>query len=224
MLYVGSPLDEVGLGNARVTGAFQAALIRLTYSSWRVDLDASNLDVPLARGRRVMLAFWHGKYVPIFAALSGRRACIFTSLSRRGAVIAEICRRFGYEPVMIPDRGADASYEAMREALESHNACGIAADGPLGPFHVVKRGLVRLASELDYRIVTCSVASRPKRTFTRRWDRMEIPRPFARVCLSMSNPICVPRNLDDASVDLWCTHVRHQLEQTDSEAEAMLGA
>lgn len=204
-------------------GLIQANLLRPSYATWRVQCDVTRLDDPLAKGRRIIFAFWHGKYVPIFAAFAGRRGCVFTSVSRRGEVISEICRRFGYTPVMIPDHGADESYETMKEALAAHDLCGIAADGPLGPHHVVKRGVVKLASELGFEILTCSVASRPARVFADRWDRMEIPKPFARVCIAIGEPIAVPAGLDGDDVHDWCGAVRHELERADDAATEMLG-
>lgn len=197
-------------------------LLRLMWATWRVRFEPAHFDVPLAEGRRVMLAFWHGQYVPIFAALGGRQGCVFTSRSRRGAIIAEICRRFGYDAVMIADHREDGTFEAMCTALESHRACGIAADGPLGPPHVVKRAVVRLASRCGFAIVASSVASRPKRVFADRWDRMEIPLPFATVCLALTAPLTVPRELPDNGIDEWCGRVAHALELAEREARLAL--
>lgn len=63
----------------------------------------------------------------------------------------------------------------MRRAFQSSVEVGIAVDGPLGPDHVVKRGVLRLAAEYQFEVVPISVASRRKRVLRHRWDHLEIP-------------------------------------------------
>ena len=83
----------------------------------------------------------------------------------------------------------------MRRALERRPNGGIAVDGPLGPYHKVKRGAVKLAAELGYVVVPASATARRKRTIKHRWDRMEIPALFTRIGLAIGEPKKIPCNL-----------------------------
>lgn len=214
---------------ARIGGWLGALWLRVLEASWRRrGEDLAALAAALAGAStgegRVLVVFWHGKYVPLFGLLRGRRVVVFASRSARGGVIAEICRRCGYESLLLPDRGGSRSLRRMREALERTPVAGIAADGPLGPRHVVKGGVVRLASETGACVVPVSVAMDRKRVLAQRWDRMEIPRLWSRVAFVAGDPLQVPTELDDAAVRQWRTRVREALERCDRRAEELLAA
>jgi len=68
---------------------------------------------------------------------------------------------------------------------------------------LVKRGAVRLASELGYAIVPVSFAARRTHVLAQRWDRIEVPKLFSRVCLVVGKPIELPTYLSEAAVHDW---------------------
>lgn len=212
---------------ARLIGSAWSLALRLQAASWRkIVRGVDRFDARIAEGRPVLALFWHGKYTPLFALLRGRRAVIFTSLSARGDVIATICRRFGYSPVQIADHGGDASLGRMREALRSAPACGIAVDGPLGPYHAVKRGPVQLASELGLLVFPVTFAARRSRVDTGRWDRFELPRLFTRVVLLMGDEIEIPPGVGEGTPEelgRWTERIHDALDALDRRAEEMLG-
>ena len=177
------------------------------------------LNEMLADGRPVLVAFWHGKYVPLFSLLRGRPAGVFTSCSFRGEVEGEICRRFGYRCVQVPDQGWEHPLNVMRRALAAESAWGLAVDGPRGPYHRVKRGVFKLASELGYAIVPASVVSRQKRVLAHRWDRMELPRFFADVYLMLGEPLEVPSGLAPDELRVWASRLRERLEDLEQQGE-----
>ncbi len=208
---------------ARVLGWLWAMALRLQALTWRKQLVGLERLAGLhAAGHRVLVLFWHGKYVPLFALVPIPGARIFTSRSFRGEVISEVCRCFGCSAVQIPDHGGDASFALMRAAMADADTAGIAVDGPLGPYHAVKRGAIALASELGCLLLPISVASRRKRTATKRWDRMEVPCPFTTVRVQAGEPIAVPRALDEGGVELWIERVRDALEALDAQVERAL--
>lgn len=210
---------------AKVLGALWACLLRVQCATWRVRVEGLEaFDADLARRRGVIAAFWHGTYIPLFVLLRNRDAVVFTSLSRRGAVISEICRRFGYRTVQLHDHGGDASLERMHEALSQAGAgpcAGVAVDGPLGPRHQVKRGAVQLASALGWRIYPISVASGRKRVFTDRWDRRELPKAFSRVAMVVGDPLEPPRSL--AEPESWQARLADELAAGDRRAAELVG-
>lgn len=207
----------------RLLGLAWGLLFRLQLATWRKEIHGlDDMDGLLARGTPVLGAFWHGKYTPLFALLRGRQGVVFTSLSFRGGVIAEVSRRFGYRPVQLPERGGEESLGRMRRELAGATLCGIAVDGPLGPYHLVKRGPVRLASDLGLRVVPITFAARRSRIATERWDRMELPRPFTRVVFLLGEPIEVPPGLDPEGVDRLAARLGGVLEALDCRAAELL--
>lgn len=78
-------------------------LLRTWCASWRKNVSQlDRLDQLLAGNERVLVAFWHGEYFPLFALAEGRTVTVLAAPSFRGEVIAKLCRRFGYEAAMIP--------------------------------------------------------------------------------------------------------------------------
>jgi lysophospholipid acyltransferase (LPLAT)-like uncharacterized protein len=209
---------------ARLLGWIWSACLRLQCATWRKHCEGlERLDQVLADGRPVLFCFWHGKYVPLFALLRGRPACVFTTRSTRGEVIAEVCRRFGYACVQVPAKSQGQAYEIMRRALSLHRNGGIAVDGPLGPYHRVKRGAMKLASELGYLVVPASASARRKRVFRHRWDRLELPGLFTHVGLAVGEPLEVPARLGAESAKALAAELRTALEALDRRGEELAG-
>lgn len=205
---------------ATALGTIEAWVLVVLSSTWRVRTDGlDEFDARLARGERILAAFWHGSYVPLFVLLAGRRACIFSSRSFRGAVIAAICRRFGYACEMLEDRGGTDSFDRMLDMASSHQLVGLAVDGPLGPRHLVKRGVARLASDLGFAIVPFGVAIGRARVYRERWDRLALPLPFSRIHIIIGAPLVVRANLDPGEIDPWCGCIGSRLEQVTRQAE-----
>ena len=186
---------------APVIGLLCAGLLKLLAASWRVDRTTlDRIDCLTAAGTPVVVVFWHGSYLPLFALAAGRPVTVFTSLSFRGRVIAGICRAFGYTPSLLaPGR---RGYHRMREVLFTQTVgttdsvpVAIAVDGPQGPFHKVKPGALLIAAKMGAVLVPLSVRSRPNWTITSRWDRFMVPLPFAKVSLHVGEPIKVPDDL-----------------------------
>lgn len=203
--------------------AFGSSILSLLHRSWKIEtVGLENLENPMDGQERILVVFWHGKYIPFFTVLRDRGACIFSSQSLRGEVIAGICRHFGHYCLTIPDRKGEGVLHLMREALAGRKMAAMVPDGPVGPHHQVKHGVIRLASDLGMILLPASAAARPRIVLTRRWDRMEIPLPFSRVRLTIGLPIVIPRDLGGQSIAWWEEHVRDALETAGEEAEAGL--
>lgn len=218
------PTEKMVSRKARLLGWIWSACLRLQCATWRKHCEGlERLDQVLADGRPVLFCFWHGKYVPLFALLRGRPACVFTTRSTRGEVIAEVCRRFGYACMQVPAKSQGQAYEIMRRALSLHGNGGIAVDGPLGPYHRVKRGAMKLASELGYLVVPASASARRKRVFRHRWDRLELPGLFTHVGLAVGEPLEVPPRLGAESAKALAAELRTALEALDRRGEQLAG-
>lgn len=206
-----------------VVGRLWALLLRVNGLTWRKQwIGMEELDDRVARGDRTLLCFWHGKYLPLLFLLRSRRGCVFTSLSFRGGVIASLCRHFGYDCVKIPEAERSRTSEVLREAMEKYRLCGIAIDGPLGPYHVVKRTPIQLASSFGFVVLPVSVASGRKFVLRSRWDRMEVPYPFARVCLIFGKAIRLSAPLRPREAAAITREIRKALDEAEARAEGNL--
>lgn len=210
-----TPISWVG-----VIGACWTLLLRLYGRTWRQELiGIQDLDTRLNRTERVFLCFWHGKYLPLLFLLRGRKACVFTSFSFRGKLLANICRRFGYDCVEIPQNDRPQTQERLRDGMEKHRTCALAVDGPLGPYHVVKRRPVEVASRLGFMIVPVSFASKHSFLLRSRWDRMELPYPFTKVCLVVGRAMSLSPRLTFKETLAKTHEIRKALEDSEQQAK-----
>lgn len=208
---------------ARIFGTLAALFLRVLDATWRKDMsELAEADRLSAAGERIIIAFWHGKYYPLFSILRGRDATIFASISLHGEMIAEICRWYGYGCVLLPDNGGVEARQTVIDAARASPWVGIAVDGPLGPYHVVKRGAIDLASEADSVIAPVSAACGRRWINRKRWDKREFPGPFSRLVLTAGKPMRVPRALDMKTRRALRNELRDTLEALDIRAEEKL--
>ncbi len=207
----------------RLKGWMLSRALRLQRWTWRVQIDGrEHLTRLYAGDKRFLFCFWHGKYVPLFSVLEGCRACVITNQSQRGKVIAEISRNFGYQSAQIPDHLRRGSFRLMEDSLSSARAGAVAVDGPLGPRHRVKSGVIRIASASGFDLLPVSVDSRRKMVSKKRWDRMEIPLLFTKVCLVIGEPITVPPDLRFRQVRNLIDNLAESIAKLDKKAENMV--
>ncbi|MDA3903311.1 MAG: hypothetical protein PF441_07695 [Desulfuromusa sp.] len=170
--------------------------LRSQYLTWRIQIQGrEHLDQLYTDKKRFLLCFWHGKYIPIFPLLEGYEACVVSSQSKRGSIITEICRNFGFQSTQIPDQPRRDSLKLFNKILTEVHATATAVDGPLGPPGRVKTGVIKMASAHNLVLLPVSVTSRWKIVLAKRWDRMEIPLPFTQIFMDFGEPVTVPLHI-----------------------------
>lgn len=161
--------------------------LRLLKATWRFDASGKlKLDELLEDGKPTIIVFWHGNMVPLLAVLDRYSAMVLSSTGFRGAVIGRITESFGNVSLQIRHR--DTLGVLQKVLIRQPGLLAIAADGPLGPYHQVKRGAVILSATCAARIVPVSVHVSPAVSL-RRWDRMVLPLPFAQVSVRVGRSL-----------------------------------
>lgn len=124
-----------------------AAVIRALAATMRWSVEgAETVDELYQRGQRIILAFWHAQQLMMPLCYRGSQAHILISQHRDGELIQRIVARFGFHAV----RGSSTrgGVEALRELIRRGRAGSdlvITPDGPKGPRHVAKLGVIQLA-------------------------------------------------------------------------------
>ncbi len=208
--------------NLTIKGFLFASLLRLVRKTWRVHIEGKAfLDQYYETGKPCLLGFWHGKYVPIFPLLEGYEACVITSLSTRGSIIGEICRSFGYKNAQIPDEPRLDAFRKLLHELKTIQVCGTALDGPLGPYHQTKHGLIRLAGMLGSDLLPVTVYNSRHLTASNRWDKLEIPLPFSRLCVIFGEPISIPTHATRIELQTLSERINQELDELQIRAETI---
>jgi lysophospholipid acyltransferase (LPLAT)-like uncharacterized protein len=150
----------------------------------------------------MIFAFWHNRMflmAPFYERFCrGRTNYVFISRSRDGQLITEVAARFGSRAVRGSSsrHGRSAALAALRKADDPRADISITPDGPRGPRYQVQPGVLRLAQASGRPIVAVDIQLSWKIEL-KSWDKFQIPLPFSRCRLVLSEPIQVPPEADE---------------------------
>lgn len=164
-------------------------LLRLLARTWRIDtVGESGWRALAAAGRPYVLLSWHDALLPLLWHYRGRGITIVVSEALDGRYLAAYARRLGYREARgSSTRGGVRALLGAVKALRAGSAVAFTPDGPRGPRRVLKDGALLAAQRGAAPLVPVHAgASRAWRL--RSWDRLLIPRPFARVRIAYGTP------------------------------------
>lgn len=163
-----------------------AWVLRLLASTWRVrTVNGEQLDEARRSGQRVLFTLWHGELLPLLWHQRGRGVAVVISEHRDGEIIARIAESLGYRTVRgSSSRGASRALLGLTRAIEEGTDGAITPDGPRGPAHVFASGAAVAAQRTGVPIVPIR-ASASRAWRLKSWDRFLIPKPFARVTVTL---------------------------------------
>jgi lysophospholipid acyltransferase (LPLAT)-like uncharacterized protein len=197
-------------------------LLRGLYRSVRMEVVGKEIVDRLVRteGRRIMVAFWHGRFLMMPFGYPEVRWAIMISQHPDGEYISRMAERLGIYPVRgSARRGGPRALLGMVRASRRGYHIAITPDGPLGPREQVKRGVIELARVAGTPILPAAfAASRGK--FLRTWDRFLIPYPFGRVVFVCTEPIVVSRDAEPAEVEKARVVLEERLRHVTAQADA----
>ena len=165
------------------------------------------------RGEQVIMAFWHSRIILMRFAYQGQKACVMNSIHRDGEIVTRIMRRFGIPSVRgSSSRGWVGGLKSLVEAYRLGYDLIIVPDGPRGPRHQAKSGVLQLARVTGAPVYPTTYSAAWHTTIGS-WDRLMIPFPFSRAVYAVGSPVVVPQ---DATPE--------QMEQKRQELEERLCA
>jgi lipopolysaccharide heptosyltransferase II len=144
--------------------------------------------------------FWHGNEFPMLMSNQKKSIVIMVSLSKDGELLSKILQSFGYLTIRGSSSkgGKRALIEIVKYGRKGHNIA-FAADGPKGPYHRLKSGVVYAAQKTGMPIIPISCSPKNKIVINQSWDKAIIPLPFSKMVQIYGEPIYV--NSDDVISD-----------------------
>lgn len=143
-------------------------------------------------GGHVLIAIWHETLALAAWCYRGRGYHTLTSYSFDGELAACVLRRFGLCAVRgSSSRGGSDALRQLEKAARLTPVVGFTLDGPRGPRRIAKPGLAILAARTGLPIVPHAFAADRCRRMNS-WDRLILPKPFARVTTRFGEPIAPP--------------------------------
>lgn len=177
-----------------------------------------------AEGKPVILAFWHGRMLLPIYHFRGRGYSSLVSLHRDGEMITRAATRLGHVIRRGSTReGGREGFMAMRRDLKNGLIVSVFPDGPTGPRHQLKDGVLQLARISGALIFPISSSVKPSWR-ARSWDRFMIIKPFSRGLILVGEPVNVPRQLKSRDeMDRYRTLIEQALNDVEREADRRMG-
>ena len=139
--------------------------------------------------QKVIFAFWHGSYTLLLTSLSTNNPVALVNRSFRGNYVAQLFSAFNYRIIQTSSTG-----KSLRELVEAikHGHLGfIAVDGPRGPAHQTKPGIIYTAREAGAKIIPLALKAHRGLVLKNRWDNHCIPLPFNNITVLLGRAIDV---------------------------------
>lgn len=189
---------------------------------WKV-INWDALDAVYDSGKRLILAFWHGRIFMASYYFRDRGIVVMTSQNRDGEYIARVIRRFGYGVARgSSSRGSQrAAIEALR-ALKNGSDIGFTIDGPRGPRYIAKPGAVYMAWKSGNPIVPFNI-SVEKKWVMKSWDHFQVPKPFSNALILIGNPIYVDKSTPKEDLGIYETRVQLALDELREQGDRWWG-
>ena len=173
-----------------------AWIFRLWTRTLRFETVGSTEFVELNKqGRPMVIALWHGEIFPVtaFGHTLSSHLVTFVSQSKDGEIIARMLERLGHVTVRGSSTrgGVKALLRAKRIMTAENRMAVFTMDGPKGPRHKVKDGVVFLAQRAGAAIVPLRAYPVRKKVFAKSWDRFVLPMPFTRCPVYIGEPMTV---------------------------------
>jgi lysophospholipid acyltransferase (LPLAT)-like uncharacterized protein len=138
-----------------------------------------------------LISIWHGRFFVAVYFFRFWRLTALVSQHLDGEMIARTLYKLGFFTVRgSSTRGGKEAFHEMVELLRNGKNGVIIPDGPKGPRHQLKLGVIYMASQANVPIVPFTFSAKPAIRLNS-WDHYMVPKPFARVLINIGEPIWV---------------------------------
>lgn len=176
-----------------------------------------------ADGTRVVYAFWHDQMLPLVHFHRNEGAVVLVSEHADGEYIARVLESLGFQTARgSSTRGGMKGLRALVRAAREGRDLAVTPDGPRGPRHRFKEGVLVAAQMTGQPVVPIGVSARPAWRLDS-WDRFLVPRPFSRVHAEYGAPVPVPRDADRATRRRLASALEGDLEELTRAADIRVG-
>jgi hypothetical protein len=208
------PVSAAPRGTRLLAWLIYVLAFRLLGSTLRVRWSGGERFHQVVRSRRpTLIVAWHHQLVLVsflvwkLAVRRGLPVSVLISRSRDGALGTEVGGLLGAQVVRgSTSRGGGPALRQLVRALASGRSVLVIPDGPRGPAGECKPGVVALAELAAAPVLPLGLGA-DRFWRLRSWDRMLVPKPFARVRVEVGDERRLARLGDDER-----ERVRRQLE------------
>lgn len=171
---------------------------------------------------RHLYCIWHDQILMVLFSGRPQRAAGLVSKHQDGSYVADVMRMRGVKPVRGSTKRGGA--EALRQLLETAENLHvtITPDGPRGPRHEIKPGIVFLASHAGRKIVPTAFYCKRFWSIKGNWTDMMLPKPFTRIVVVGGRPLEVPPQLSREGLAEYLQKLKTLMEDCEQKAKRLI--
>jgi len=209
----------------RAIGVTAAYYLNFVWHTTRLTIEPTGAVERIAKQVPIILAMWHGQHFLMpFLKPKNIPAKVLISRHRDGEINAAAVEALGSETIRgsgshgpdVSGKGGLFAFNAVVRALETGVSVAMTADVPKVS-RVAGLGIVKIAQMSGRPIYPVAFATR-RRIVLDNWDHTAINLPFSRGAAVAGAPIYVPRDADDATLELARRAVEEALNAATSRA------
>jgi lysophospholipid acyltransferase (LPLAT)-like uncharacterized protein len=173
-----------------IAAAVGPLLVRALAATWRIRVRGVEHLQRLREARRpFVFVLWHSRILPLLFHHRNQDIVLLISRHRDGQHLANLGERWGYRSVRgSTNRGGEVGLLGVVRALQGGAEVAITPDGPRGPAERVQPGAIAAAQHSGAALLPLG-AQPSSAWWLGSWDRMCIPKPFARLEIVYGPPI-----------------------------------
>jgi len=214
--------ERVQISFASWIGALAVLLIGRSLR-WEV-FGWENYEAARRMGKSLIFTCWHCEIFSATWFWRKRGIVVMASRNFDGEYITRIIETHGYQGARgSSSRGGPRALVEMIRALRRGREIGVTVDGPRGPRHTAKPGVVLLSKATGAPILCFHVAPRRAWIFRKSWDKTEIPQPFSHTAIFIAPPLVVPPDADGQEQAQKLQEVQTTLDDLTKRGRAWLG-
>lgn len=189
-----------------------AKIVTLYFEFKRHFYYCKNINYPK---RQCIFALWHAHQCGLYALEEREKTTVMISNSNDGEIIAQAGAAMGLRVVRGSHnrKGAAATLELIDEIKAGNNGA-LTIDGPRGPKHKVKKGIIEIARMTGVPIVPMSWYSPSPffLKFKKTWDEFCFPLNCIKMKAIYGDPIFVPSDSSDEELEKIRLKVEEELK------------
>lgn len=208
----------------RLAARLAVISMRMLFGTCRVKMIADDMRVNCYKdtgGERFLYSVWHDQILT--TVFSGRPQSMAGLVSKHqdGSYLSETLEMVGITPVRgSTSRGGARAMRELLDRAEKLHVC-ITPDGPRGPRHELKMGIVFLASHSGRSIIPAVYSCKRCWRFQGNWTDMMIPKPFTTIYVCGGMPFHVPSGLDRDELDAYRLKLQDEMNRLEQQADAL---
>jgi len=164
----------------------------------------------------VILSLWHSDFLSsLYFYRYNKNVAVMASLSKDGDLITKSLDSLGYQTIRGSSSrgGARVLLEAVKKIKEGVTVA-FTIDGPKGPVHEVKPGIIMLAQKTGVPIVPMSIAYQNAIKLNN-WDGTRIPLPFSKSVVHIGKPLKIDNGI---SIEDGCKKLKAYMFECENLA------